>query len=135
MCTIGTKGHLVKEIASLLIEARVDVNATNKQGYTALMNSAKRNYADTIELLIAAGADIRLATPASEKSSPQIALDMTKDKICIALLREAEAKRAAYERSLVSAEQGRQLMATLRAGDRQVPNHQSETFEIFEFIL
>jgi ankyrin repeat protein len=122
MATIGTKAPLVKEIVTLLISAQVDVNETNKQGYTALMNAAKRNYADTIELLIEAGADIRLALSATEKGPAQIALDMTKDKICISILREAEAKRAAYERSLVSAEQGRQLMTTLRSGDRKVCN-------------
>ena len=84
------------------------------------MNAAKRNYSETVELLINAGANFRAATPATEKSPSQIALDMTKDPRCVMLLKDAEAKLAAHERSLVTAEQARQLMAVLRSDNKKV---------------
>ena len=48
------------EMAKLLIDAGVDVNARNNEGRTALMNAAQYGNAEAVDVMIAAGADVNL---------------------------------------------------------------------------
>ena len=52
MCTIGTKENLCKEIVTLLIDAKVDVNAQNKLGKFSEKIKKKQKKLDFIILLL-----------------------------------------------------------------------------------
>ena len=55
------------ELVSLLVQARVNVDATGNGGITALHLAARRGAADCIEVLLAAGADIDVRTSAGRR--------------------------------------------------------------------
>ena len=53
----GVHGHCSKETLQAIVESGVDVNATNKNGITALMKASRRGNIDAISVLLHAGAD------------------------------------------------------------------------------
>ena len=55
------------ELVSLLVQARVNVDATGNGGITALHLAARRGATDCIEVLLAAGADIDARTSAGRR--------------------------------------------------------------------
>jgi hypothetical protein len=54
-------------MASLLVQARVNVDATGNHGVTALHFAARKGAADCVEVLLAAGADIDARTSAGRR--------------------------------------------------------------------
>lgn len=119
------RGHA--DIAGRLVQAGVKVDHVNNLGWTALheaiiLGDGSRRYVDTVRVLVAAGADVRLASKrdgvsplahATRKGFTQIA-----DVLRAALDADRPTKRQANRRLLAAAERGDAGAAALalRAG-------------------
>src|SRR5262249_42326159 len=64
--------------AALLIAQGADVNATNEQGHTALMEQARRGNAEVVKVLIKAGANLEIVSKEWKSTALQQALDAEK---------------------------------------------------------
>ena len=62
------------ELVSLLVQARVNVDATDRGGATALHLAARKGAADCVEVLLAAGADVDARTSQTRSSPLDVAL-------------------------------------------------------------
>jgi ankyrin repeat protein len=119
------RGHA--DIAGRLVQAKIEIDHINNLGWTALheaiiLGDGSRRYVDTVRVLVAAGADLRLQsqrdqiTPlahATAKGHSEIA-----EVLNAALKAEGPSKRVANRRLLAAAERGDATAAALaiRAG-------------------
>jgi uncharacterized protein len=114
------RGHA--DIAGRLVQAKIEIDHINNLGWTALheaiiLGDGSRRYVDTVRVLVAAGADLRLQsqrdqiTPlehATAKGHSEIA-----EALAVALKADMPSKRVANQRLLDAAERGDATAAAL----------------------
>ena len=131
------RGHA--DICGRLVRAEVEVDHVNNLGWTALheaiiLGDGSRRYVDTVRVLVAAGADVRLASRRDGVSPLQHAVGREHDEIAKVLRATLEAdrpaRRVANRRLLAAAEEGDATAAALalRAGaDLEARNDRERT--------
>jgi ankyrin repeat protein len=119
------RGHA--DIAGRLVRADIKINHSNNLGWTALheaiiLGDGSRRYVDTVRVLVAAGADVRLPSQRDQIAPLQHATSKGHNEIARVLRTVLEAdkpsKRQAERRLLAAAESGDATAAALaiRAG-------------------
>lgn len=119
------RGHA--DIAGRLVRADIKINHSNNLGWTALheaiiLGDGSRRYVDTVRVLVAAGADVRLPSQRDQIAPLQHATSKGHNEIARVLRTVLEAdkpsKRQAERRLLEAAESGDATAAALavRAG-------------------
>jgi ankyrin repeat protein len=119
------RGHA--DIAGRLVKADIKINHINNLGWTALheaiiLGDGSRRYVDTVRVLVAAGADLRLPSQRDQITPLQHATSKGHNDIAEVLRAALEAdkpsKRTADRRLLAAAERGDATAAALaiRAG-------------------
>jgi ankyrin repeat protein len=119
------QGHA--DIAGRLVQADIKINHVNNLGWTALheaiiLGDGSRRYVDTVRVLVASGADLRLPSQRDQIAPLQHATSKGHNEIADVLRTALEAdkpsKRQAERRLLVAAERGDATAAALaiRAG-------------------
>jgi uncharacterized protein len=121
------RGHA--DIAGRLVQADIEINHINNLGWTALheaiiLGDGSRRYVDTVRVLVAAGADVRLPSERDQISPLEHATSKGHKEIAQVLRSALEAddpsKREADRRLRAAAERGDPTAAALavRAGAR-----------------
>jgi uncharacterized protein len=119
------RGHA--DIVGRLVQADIKINHINNLGWTALheaiiLGDGSRRYVDTVRVLLAAGADLRLPSQRDQITPLQHATSKGHDEIARALRAGLEAdkpsKQLANQRLLAAADRGDATAAALaiRAG-------------------
>jgi uncharacterized protein len=119
------RGHA--DIAGRLVQAKIKINHINNLGWTALheailLGDGSSRYVDTVRVLVAAGADLRLKSQRDQITSLQHATSKGYDEIAQVLRSALEAdepsRQQAERRLLAAAERGDATAAALaiRAG-------------------
>jgi ankyrin repeat protein len=131
------RGHA--DVAGRLVQAGVEVDHVNNLGWTALheaiiLGDGSPRYVDTVRVLVAAGADVRLASRRDGVSPLDHAGSRGHDEIATllraTLAADQPAQRVANERLLTAAEEGdaRATALALRAGaDLEVRDDRGRT--------
>jgi uncharacterized protein len=131
------RGHA--DIAGRLVQADIKINHINNLGWTALheaiiLGDGSRRYVDTVRVLLAAGADLRLRSQRDQITPLQHATSKGHNEIEQVLRAGLEAdkpsKRVANQRLLAAADRGDATAAALaiRAGaDLESPDQQGRT--------
>jgi uncharacterized protein len=119
------RGHA--DIAGRLVQAKIKINHINNLGWTALheaiiLGDGSSRYIDTVRVLVAVGADLRLKSQRDQITPLQHATSKGYDEIAqvlrSALAADKPSKRQAERRLLAAAERGDATAAALaiRAG-------------------
>jgi len=119
------RGHA--DVVGRLLQTRIDVDHVNRLGWTALheaivLGDGSQRYVDTVRLLVAGGADLRLASQRGGRTPLQLASAAGQERVAAVLRSALRTSRprdadAALLRAAVSGDADRAARA-LRAGAR-----------------